>query len=917
MSPYRSFLKFLFSVFLLAFPLGLFGCGVSSNTYSTSTSQANTTVWGTAILGNLANATVKIYRVEPDGSFTLLYNETTSNGTSLNDIGHFDTHANELKDDEIYVFEVSGGCDWDANDDGVMDSNCTVNKGIIHAVVTGADLKNLSGNFVVSPLTEIHYTMLYSTFRDKDEFLQERDNVSELLLEKDVNSDGNIDSMDVYSFVPNNKEHLDCLSTVLKDSFSYTTSLIESGIVGNVGTYVGIAPVVTLTTGTVKDLTLDANGNIFVLVENNSTGDYLKLYSYNAETGNYSESEYLKLPSQATSTDHTEETVNCTFESIQYINGKILLLYKAIPEYGDPYGSLGVVSSELDSESLLLTGENLNIGYPSFMYTNNNLSDWMFVSGEEGTKWYSVNEDYSFPEIIADLFMESDVLQVVRLGSDLLVLTKYLGNDSYQLSINGSEGSILLTDSEGMLLIPYDEDGAYYVTPSEYGRVYVDDGRVISEKLGNGTSENFVPDFVFATVPVDNSTFVLFSRKNFYIVTIGDTNPTISTYSYSNIIPDFNMEDGIKHVIYQNGKVYLYDSNHIYTISDFSIFLRFLTTEKVPVSCQGDKFIYNGKLYCWNENDKTLSYFNLHDYTDNKTLDLSDWTVNKVLFNQEYGEFLVLTIGSGIYIYNSTLEEISSYSTSDIAAADVWLVGNTNLIFRDFSSGIYKFYSWQENGTLNFLNGYERFDENPSSGLLKGKYVILFDGLRLILVDKDTGEIWKEIDASNFTEEVGDLGNAYFVGTDNGFLLLKPEEVCTVNYPDLGCMEWSYNWNVYVYSLDDNGTLTFETEYDDVLETDEFGEDYAFFYDNNSLYLVVFGTAGTENSVHSLDLKDGALSEISVLEDALNSYEYGDGSIFVKRDSMEVIPYAPLTNIEDISLYRKISFNVLGKMLRN
>jgi len=84
-----------------------------------------------AQLGNFANANVEIYKVENDGSLVLKWSETTSNGITLDEIGKFNTHSAELEDNSFYLYKVSGGEDWDANDDGVLDSSATPNSGTI------------------------------------------------------------------------------------------------------------------------------------------------------------------------------------------------------------------------------------------------------------------------------------------------------------------------------------------------------------------------------------------------------------------------------------------------------------------------------------------------------------------------------------------------------------------------------------------------------------------------------------------------------------------------------------------------------------------------------------------------------------------------------------------------------------------
>jgi len=161
-------------------------------------------VTGTAKLGNLADADVTIYKVEENGSTTLLWRETTSGGTTLEDIGKFDLHTEDLNETDFYLYRVEGGKDWDADDDGVMDANYTVNKGVIRSIALGSDIQLADDGFTVSYATELLYEKVVLNLKynfDKSAF-------GALLLEKtaevvgDVNGDGNVDMQDMLTYDP-------------------------------------------------------------------------------------------------------------------------------------------------------------------------------------------------------------------------------------------------------------------------------------------------------------------------------------------------------------------------------------------------------------------------------------------------------------------------------------------------------------------------------------------------------------------------------------------------------------------------------------------------------------------------------------------------------------------------------------------
>jgi len=195
---WQKYLKFL--VINLSFLI--IGCGGGSTT--TSNTNTTTPLQGTAKLGNLADANVTIYRVEDNGTLTSLYTETTSSGTTLDKIGKFDMHVDALDNNTFYVYKVTGGKDWDANDDGKLDINGTVNKGTIRAIAKGSELKAIGNNFIVSYETELVYEEIVSNFKNKfnkNTFVTKLQNAIKKII-KDVNSNGNIDEKDMLTFNP-------------------------------------------------------------------------------------------------------------------------------------------------------------------------------------------------------------------------------------------------------------------------------------------------------------------------------------------------------------------------------------------------------------------------------------------------------------------------------------------------------------------------------------------------------------------------------------------------------------------------------------------------------------------------------------------------------------------------------------------
>ncbi len=117
------------------------GSNISSNHYSLSNGNH-------ALMGPLEHASVKVYRL--NDLSTSIANSTT------NGLGTFSVDLPvSVLDDELLLVSVTGGKDIDANDDGIVDSNPTINKGTIHALVTAKELRDNKVN--VTLLSEIVY----------------------------------------------------------------------------------------------------------------------------------------------------------------------------------------------------------------------------------------------------------------------------------------------------------------------------------------------------------------------------------------------------------------------------------------------------------------------------------------------------------------------------------------------------------------------------------------------------------------------------------------------------------------------------------------------------------------------------------------------------------------------------------------
>jgi len=236
-------LKFVKSLLLVLALFIFVGCGggiPSNNVENTNevetpssdngvaTEESSITL-ATAKLGNLANANVTIYKVEDNGTLTIKWNEITSSGDILDEIGKFNIHANEMEDDSFYLIKVKGGCDWDVEDDGEKDISCTQNKGTIRAIAKGRDIKRIGNDFKVTLVSELVYEKvakyLYSNF-NKTTFESKLTKVIKEIIKSDIDGDGKIDINDMAKFDP--VKDKDKLANIYKIQYQNLVKIVHS-----------------------------------------------------------------------------------------------------------------------------------------------------------------------------------------------------------------------------------------------------------------------------------------------------------------------------------------------------------------------------------------------------------------------------------------------------------------------------------------------------------------------------------------------------------------------------------------------------------------------------------------------------------------------------------------------------------------
>ncbi|MGB6020595.1 MAG: PKD domain-containing protein [Sulfurimonadaceae bacterium] len=157
-------------------------------------------------LGPIRNAQIEIMSLSEADFGQVVYNGYTSSGDTLDTNGLMllpSTFKASVTDTGLYLISATGGEDVDTDDDLNMDATPTSNFGTIHAIVSGANIKE--NGLKVNILTELGYQVskhLLLNAEDALSALPKLDEAAQALLNTDMNNDSIIDHTDLHAWVP-------------------------------------------------------------------------------------------------------------------------------------------------------------------------------------------------------------------------------------------------------------------------------------------------------------------------------------------------------------------------------------------------------------------------------------------------------------------------------------------------------------------------------------------------------------------------------------------------------------------------------------------------------------------------------------------------------------------------------------------
>lgn len=897
MIPYykTNFLKIFFGLIVLVATLSLSGCGVSSNSNPTS-GTSKQPVLGKAILGNLSNATVRIFKVKPNGSLELLYKERTSGGESLDEIGLFNTHANELNSNEIYVFKVSGGCDWDADDNGEKDTNCTINKGEFHAIAKGQDIKELGKSFTISPITELQYRTLYNYRTNKKEFDTKKNELAELVA-GDINNDGKIDYKDIYSFIPNNQEHIEKLPQATRVSLGKIAKSVESGTSLSLGDITGIIKIIELS-NKIEDIAVNSNGkNIFIATynsikvfncKNNEEHTCNLLDEYQLENGEIETIECLKDNYLAVLYQKQEQKSililklsNGTIEKISEINVEadpyhlkffrdknLLFAYSS-----NCNASVFSCNDSFQSCTNIYESDNIGRFFTEFgpYIATYNASSVSFYTYNSTVKELSLEESFNIPDI--------DINNSILIPVFDKLFFFNLHNGGYEVFKINNSGSI---------------------TNSTYSQLNFRKINCIS----------LPRDFI----SIGNKTLI-YGNNYLALLEFYNDSPVFIPYRLEQFT-SYNTEFQVKKIGFDGKSLYFYDNSNeipfnkvsIYKISDVSYWLNLISPHKL-IQLQGLKKligVYKNKIYYIAENNQLVSYNIISEKKKSITISCCESSESSPrLFKEEVNcKIEFNTIKGYLLAYDYDNSMIKSINAEDLTVtgsiqseSDSFFVFSESSILVEEEEGI-KIIKLNDNGSLEEITDLPyQIDNYILSDLnLWDTYIVSSyyneedDSYKFLLTDSKNNKK-KELSSEDFDNL--DLQNLIGIAGENNKIvfLLGAGESARIESPAIRYIIYTFNSDLTPRFLKE-GTVKTITKYPHI---------FSF---KGKVYIMeeIETEEGKVQQVfYHLD-ENNSFKEVGRIEITPFHYPPSDGSIYINYTTLkDIFSMQLISDFQDLS----------------
>ena len=182
---------------------------------------------GKAQMGRLSGATVKIFKLNSNGTKELISTSVTKSIGGVNQVGNFELETESLEDHSFYLYEVSGGVDIDIDDTGTTDKDSTKNRGKLRLLTKGIWVKNAMNKVRVTPLSEMLYTYVKKYSYDRLE--EELNKHAKILLKKSLDCDYDIDAQDIMIFDPVNDREALYPTLKYNDTYGQIVDKIRAG----------------------------------------------------------------------------------------------------------------------------------------------------------------------------------------------------------------------------------------------------------------------------------------------------------------------------------------------------------------------------------------------------------------------------------------------------------------------------------------------------------------------------------------------------------------------------------------------------------------------------------------------------------------------------------------------------------------